>query len=113
MRKSACRLPEPAISSQHAIQPLQKEIEFVRKHGFQPRATHIAIASPINRITESHVIGGNRFCNRSGCTTNGKKVSSHLLTRADFGKRAVEPLLHIDTKCLALNPSINLMLHTC
>ena len=76
------------------------EVVFVFEHLAQPRLYHVASAwlGAVYFVAKSHVVGRHGFGNSTRRAPRLKKLRGGVLSRADFGKRAINPRVEVDTQ---------------
>src|ERR1043166_845262 len=102
---------ERAFPTYYRIEPFDEQVVLVIEHGEQALAAHITIGRSVNRVTESHVVGRDRFRDRAGRAADVKKSACDLLTGADLGKRAVLLRVQIDLDRLLIGAELHLSVH--
>jgi len=102
---------KPSVGTDGRVEAFDQEPDLVGQHRVEAGAAHIALAGPVNRVAERHVVGRNCFGDRAGGAARGKKPPRDLLPRADLRKGPVEPPVHIDLKSLLPHMLIHSLCH--
>ena len=71
------------------------------EHLLQPLAGNIALRVAVDRVADTHVIGGNTLCHRTRGSTRLKEVTDHFLPCPDLGEGPVGRPIEIDGQRLA------------
>ena len=77
-------------------QSFQEQIVLVVKHESQPFPGDVSGRFAVDLITEFHVVGRNRLCNRARCATCLEEVSGNFLAGTDLCERAVLCLVEVN-----------------
>ncbi len=61
---------------------------FVVQHRLEPLLGYVARSGTVEIIADFLVVGGNRFGDSAGCSSDEKEPARDFLSSADFGERA-------------------------
>src|SRR5271170_1344559 len=88
-RNRVCEDEEVRSVAASSRQTLDEKPIFVVQHQVQALARHISWGSPVDRIAEYHVVGGNGFSDRPGCAARVKELARNLLPCPDLRESPV------------------------
>ena len=80
---------EGAFVAPGFVESVKQQVELISQHRLESLAADIPFGGAIDGVAHRHVVGRDGFGYRARRAARAKEEAGHLLSRADFGKRAV------------------------